>query len=75
MAHPFMIMMTGVCLGSFFATSAIAAYFHIIGVTGLLTFAHIKDHDRLIKVGRILNVVMTGIDFLCIFATDTSIKN
>jgi hypothetical protein len=75
MAHPFMIMMTGVLLGTFVEMSCMVAVLHVVLVTGLLTFAHIKGDPKLIKIGKVLNVVMTGLDFLCIFATDVKIKN
>ena len=44
--------------------------FCLICVTGLLTFAHLRENEKLIKIGKIANFGLTFIAFINIFACD-----
>ena len=73
LAHPMLIIICSMMLGTFMEMACVIALVHVIGVTALLTFAHIKDNAKLVKVGKIANVGLTLLDFFCIFVTSTKL--
>jgi hypothetical protein len=69
MFYPILVYVIAISLGSMYEFLCIFGYF-MIGITFLLTIAHLKDNDKLRKAGKIANVFFTIAGFINIFAND-----
>ena len=74
MLYSFFVYFLAIAMGTMFEFLVIFGTI-LIGVPFLLTFAHIRNNDKLRKVGKIANVVLTIIGFINILADDLTHSN
>ena len=74
MLYSYFVYFLAVAMGTMFEILVIFSIL-MIACTFLLTFAHLRNNDKLRKIGKLVNVVLTIIGFINIMADDMTHKN
>jgi hypothetical protein len=69
MAPTYTIYVLAIAINAFYEPMAFFGYLLVV-VHTLLTIGHANDNQKLLLMGKIANVSMLGIGFICMFASD-----